>query len=144
MSTVLCADGITSAPSAGSNFVIYWDADEWRELEDANKITKASGTTLLTCSQCSGSNGTKSTPVLTADLLGDWREEIIWREMSNAALRVYATTDVTTRRIYTLMHDPTYRAQVAFEQSGYNQPPHTGFRISPNMADPPQPNINVK
>jgi hypothetical protein len=144
MSTVLCADGTTSAPSAGNNFVIYWDADEWRELEDANKITKASGTTLLTCSQCSGSNATKSTPVLTADLLGDWREEIIWREMSNAALRVYTTTDVTTRRIYTLMHDPTYRAQVAFEQSGYNQPPHTGFRISPNMADPPQPKINVK
>jgi len=81
-----------------------------------------------------GSNATKSTPVLTADLLGDWREEIIWREMSNAALRVYTTTDVTTRRIYTLMHDPTYRAQVAFEQSGYNQPPHTGFRISPQYG----------
>jgi len=51
---------------------------------------------------------------------------------------------VTTRRIYTLMHDPTYRAQVAFEQSGYNQPPHPGFRISPSMADPPKPDIHVK
>jgi len=141
---VLCADGTTAAPSAGSNFVIYWDADEWRELEDANQITKAGGRTLLTCSQCAGCNGSKNTPVLTADLLGDWREEIIWRESTDAALRVYTTTDVTKRRIYALMHDPTYRAQVAFEQSGYNQPPHTGFRISPNMADPPKPDIHVR
>jgi hypothetical protein len=144
MKQVLCANGAAGGLSAGSNFVIYWDADEWRELEDANKITKAGGGTLLTCSQCSGNNSTKSTPTLTADLLGDWREEIVWRETNNSAMRLYTTTDVTTRRIYTLMHDPTYRAQVSFEQSGYNQPPHTGFRISPNMADPPRPVINVK
>jgi rhamnogalacturonan endolyase len=144
MNSVLCADGTTSAPSAGTNFVIYWDADEWRELEDATSITKAGGGTLLTATGCSGNNGTKNTPTLTADLLGDWREEIAWRESLNTALRVYTTTDVTKRRIYTLMHDPTYRAQVAFEQSGYNQPPHTGFRISPNMADPPKPDIHVK
>jgi hypothetical protein len=57
---------------------------------------------------------------------------------------VYTTTTVTARRIYTLMHDPTYRAQVSFEQSAYNQPPHTGFRISPNMLPPPKPDIYVR
>jgi hypothetical protein len=144
MNSVLCADGSTSAPSAGTNFVIYWDADEWRELEDDTSITKANGGTLLSATGCASNNGTKKTPVLTADLLGDWREEIVWRETTDAALRVYTTTDVTKRRIYTLMHDPTYRAQVSFEQSGYNQPPHTGFRISPNMADPPKPDIYVR
>jgi hypothetical protein len=82
-------------------------------------------------------------------LLGDWREEIVWREgtgtsVPTTALRLYTTTNVTQRRIYTLMHDPTYRAQVNFEQSGYNQPPHTGFQISPNMPAPPVPNIFVK
>jgi hypothetical protein len=140
----LCADGLTTAPSAGSNFVIYWDADEWRELENGWSITKAGGGTLLSCSECASNSSTKSTPTLIADLLGDWREEIVWRETSNAALRVYTTTEVTKRRIYTLMHDPTYRAQVSFEQSGYNQPPHTGFRISPNMDPPPKPNIYVR
>jgi hypothetical protein len=144
MNSVLCADGTTSAPNAGSNFVIYWDADEWRELEDGTSITKAGSGTLLSATGCTSNNGTKKTPTLTADLLGDWREEIVWREATGAALRVYTTTDVTKRRIYTLMHDPTYRAQVAFEQSGYNQPPHTGFRISPNMADPPKPDIHVR
>ncbi len=54
--------------------------------ENANSITKASGATLLTCAQCSGCNGTKNTPTLTADLLGDWREEIIWRETDQRGL----------------------------------------------------------
>jgi hypothetical protein len=140
---VLCATGANGGLGAGSNFVMYWDADEWRELEDANHISKAGGATLLTCSQCSGNNGTKNTPTLTADMLGDWREEVIWRETANGALRMYTTTDVTKRRIYTLMHDATYRAQVNFEQASYNQPPHPGFRISPNMDPPPVPNIFI-
>ena len=83
--TGLCLTGTGSAPSAGSNFVMYWDDDEWRELEDANSISKATGGTLLTCSQCSGCNGTKNTPTLTADMLGDWREEVIWRETAGAS-----------------------------------------------------------
>ena len=99
------------------------------------------GGTLLSASGCASNNSTKSTPTLTADLLGDWREEIVCRESTNAALRVYTTTDVTKRRIYTLMHDPTYRAQVAFEKRAYNQPPHPGFHIGASMAAPPKPNI---
>ena len=99
---------------------------------------------MLTTTGCASNNGSKATPVLTADLLGDWREELVLRETSNGALRVYTTTDVTYRRIYTLMHDPTYRAQVSFEQSGYNQPPHVGFHIGAGMADPPKPDIYVR
>jgi hypothetical protein len=138
-----CQTGAAVSSSAGSNFLIYWDADESREIENGTSITKSGGGTLLSCSQCASCNGTKSTPTLTADLLGDWREEIVWRESNNTALRVYTTTDVTARRIYTLMHDPTYRAQVNFEQSTYNQPPHTGFKIGAGMADPPKPDIRV-
>ncbi|MGB8297074.1 MAG: rhamnogalacturonan lyase, partial [Polyangia bacterium] len=139
----LCIDGSAAGQSPGTNFVMYWDADLWRETENANSISKAGGGTLLTCSECSGNNSTKNTPTLTADLLGDWREEVVWRETAGAALRVYTTTDVTTYRLYTLMHDPTYRAQVAFENSAYNQPPHVGFRIAPNMNPAPVPNITI-
>jgi rhamnogalacturonan endolyase len=138
-----CGTGATVTPNAGSNFLIYWDDDEWRELESGTSITKASGGTLLSCSECGSNNSTKATPTLTADLLGDWREELVLRESSNAALRVFTTTTVTKRRIYTLMHDPTYRAQVAFENSAYNQPPHVGFHIGVGMADPPKPDIFV-
>jgi hypothetical protein len=139
-----CGSPSTVSSNAGSNFVIYWDADEMRELENATSITKNGGGTLLSATGCASNNGTKSTPTLTADLLGDWREEIIYRTSDNTALRVYTTTAVTARRIYTLMHDPTYRAQVSFEHSSYNQPPHTGFHIGPGMAAPPKPDIHVK
>jgi hypothetical protein len=140
-----------------TNFVIYWDADETRELEDKTSVTKFGGGTLVSCSSCASNNGTKSTPVLTADLFGDWREEVIWREsdntalrlytttdVDNTALRLYTTTDVTARRIYTLMHDPQYRMQVVGEQTAYNQPPHPGFHIGSGMAAPPVPNIKVR
>lgn len=128
---------------ASTNFLVYWDGDESRELEDGTKVTKYGGGTLLSCSDCASNNGTKSTPTLTADLFGDWREEVVWRQADNRALRIYTTTDVTKRRIYTLMHDPVYRAQVSFEQSAYNQPPHVGFHIGAGMADPPVPDIRI-
>jgi hypothetical protein len=135
---VNCGTGLASSGNAGSNFLIYWNADEVRSTMN--------GTTLpgVSTSGTASNNSTKSTPTLTADLLGDWREEAVLRESTNASLRVYTTTDVTTRRIYTLMHDPTYRAQVSFEQSSYNQPPHVGFHIGAGMADPPTPDIYVK
>jgi len=136
-----CGTGATVTPNAGSNFLIYWDDDEWRELENGTSITKVGGGTLLSCSDCGSCNSTKSTPTLTADLLGDWREELVLRQSTNASLKVFTTTTVTKRRIYTLMHDPTYRAQVAFENSAYNQPPHVGFHIGVGMADPPVPDI---
>jgi len=140
-----CANGsnVGSEPQS-QNFLIYWDADESRELQDGARISKYGGGDLLNASGCSGNNGTKNTPTLTADLLGDWREELVVRESNNTGLRVYTTTDVTARRIYTLMHDPTYRMQVTFEQSSYNQPPHTGFHIGSGMADPPEPDIHVR
>jgi len=135
------------AAPGSQNFLVWWDGDETRELEDANHIDKyAAGVTsrLLTAAGVSSNNGTKSTPALTADLYGDWREEVVWRTTDSSALRIYTTTAVTTRRIYTLMHDPQYRMQVSSEQTAYNQPPHTGFHIGSGMATPPAPGITVK
>jgi rhamnogalacturonan endolyase len=131
------------------NFLIYWDADETRELLDRTQIDKLTNTNgtltrLLTATGVASNNGTKATPALTADLFGDWREEVVWRETDSSALRIYTTTDVTTRRIYTLMHDPQYRMQVTSENTAYNQPPHPGFHIGNGMAAPPVPNISVR
>jgi rhamnogalacturonan endolyase len=136
---------IQGAPQPNSiNFVVWWDADETRELENGNAISKLGVPgALLTCQECSSNNGTKSTPGLVADLLGDWREEVIWRETANTALRIYTTTNVTARRIYTLMHDPQYRVSVSWQNVGYNQPPHPSFQIGSDMAAPPVPDIRV-
>ncbi len=139
------SSGQTISGSPNSiNFLIWWDADESRELEDGTAVQKFGGGNLQTCGSCSSNNGTKSTPVLVADLLGDWREEVIWRETNNAALRIYTTTDVTARRIYTLMHDPQYRVAISWQNVAYNQPPHPSFHIGADMADPPEPNIHIE
>ncbi|XOJ03300.1 rhamnogalacturonan lyase [Paenibacillus polymyxa] len=135
----------TTLPSS-TNFGIWWDGDLLRELLDSNRIDKwnyANSTTmnLLTASGVSSNNGTKSTPNLQADLFGDWREEVVWRTNDSSALRIYTTTAVTDKRIYTLMHDPVYRLGVAWQNVAYNQPPHTGFYLGEGMNTPPEPNI---
>ncbi|WP_339170305.1 rhamnogalacturonan lyase [Paenibacillus sp. FSL R5-0341] len=135
----------TTLPSS-TNFGIWWDGDLLRELLDSNRIDKwnyANNTTmnLLTASGVSSNNGTKSTPNLQADLFGDWREEVVWRTNDSSALRIYTTTAVTDKRIYTLMHDPVYRLGVAWQNVAYNQPPHTGFYLGEGMNTPPVPNI---
>jgi hypothetical protein len=128
------------------NFVVWWDGDLSRELLDGNQITKWSvannrGTRLLTASGASSVNGTKSTPVLQADLFGDWREEVVLAH-GTSALRVYTTTSATTHRLVTMMHDPVYRVAVSWQNSTYNQPPHPGYYIASDMSFPP-PALNV-
>lgn len=134
--------GIVGRTPSSANFLVYWDADLTRELLDSNHIDKygtAGDTRLLTGSGVVSNNGSKSNPALSADLFGDWREEVIWRESGNTALQIFTTTQVTTNRIHTLMHDPQYRAQVTAELSSYNQPPHTSFYMG--NGTPPTPNI---
>ena len=84
---------------------------------------------LLTATGAASNNGTKSTPALAADILGDWREEVIWRAEDNESLRIYTTTVPAADRFYTLMHDPQYRMAIAWQNVGYNQPPHPSFFI---------------
>src|SRR5690606_17449099 len=89
-------------------------------------------------------NGTKSTPNLSADILGDWREELILRSDDNQSLRIYTTTIPTEYRLYTLMHDPVYRLSIAWQNVAYNQPPHTGFYLGTRMALPVKaPDIRI-
>jgi rhamnogalacturonan endolyase len=128
------------------NFAVWWDGDLLRELLDKNRISKwnwqeGTETNLVTARDCDSNNGTKSTPTLCADILGDWREEVIWRTLDGKELRIYSTTIPTTHRLYTLMHDPIYRLSVAYQNVGYNQPTQTGFYLGEGMAPPPKPSI---
>jgi rhamnogalacturonan endolyase len=128
---------------ASTNFLVWWDGDLSRELLDGNGISSYDGVGAgLRAEGCTSINGTKSTPNLSADLLGDYREEVLFR--CGTELRLYTTTEPTTSRIYTLMHDPQYRAAVAFQNVGYNQPPHPSFHIGEGMAEPPRPDIHVR
>ncbi|MGI5149983.1 rhamnogalacturonan lyase [Plantactinospora sp. CA-294935] len=117
---------------SSANFVIWWDGDAQRELLDGTHIDKygtGGDTRLLTGSGVASNNGTKSTPALSADILGDWREEVIWRTSNNSALRIYSTTDSTSIARPSLMQDRQYRVAVAWQNTAYNQPPHPSFAI---------------
>jgi rhamnogalacturonan endolyase len=136
-------------PPPTANFAVWWDADPLRELADGNWIGKwqwNSGTLtrLLTATGAAANNGSKATPALAADLLGDWREEVVWRAEDNESLRIYTTTTPASNRLYTLMHDPQYRVAVAWQNVGYNQPPHPSYFLGDGMSSPPHPRISVR
>ena len=139
---------ISNSKPRSCNMGVWWDGDVLRELLDGTRIDKwdyENGITnrLLSAEDydCARNNGSKSNPCICADILGDWREEIIWRTRDNTELRIFTTTIPTDKRFYTLMHDPIYRLSVAWQNVAYNQPTQPGFYFGDGMAKPPHPYI---
>ncbi|HKN96739.1 MAG TPA: cellulose binding domain-containing protein [Pseudonocardiaceae bacterium] len=133
---------VASRKPGSANFLAWWDADPTRELLDGTHIDKygpSGDTRLLTASGVHANNGTKSTPSLSGDLFGDWREEVIWPTSGDTALRIYATPVPATLRITTLLQDSTYRTALAWQNTAYNQPPHPGFFLGDGMRTPARP-----
>jgi rhamnogalacturonan endolyase len=128
---------------SSDNFTIWWGADLNRFLLERDiNLPIQRRRHGPECQWLHLEQHTKSTPALTADIFGDWREEVVLRTTGNDALRIYTTTTPTTNRLYTLMHDPIYRMSVATENVAYNQPPEPGIYIGPSMTLPQtQPNI---
>ncbi|MDN4609414.1 rhamnogalacturonan lyase family protein [Arthrobacter burdickii] len=139
-----------------ANFVTWWDGDLLREITDneydataaagvptiskwnpatqaAEEIYRAEGTL--------SNNTTKANPALQADLFGDWREEIVTRTADSSDLRIATTVDVTDHRLRTLQSDPVYRLGVAWQNTAYNQPPHTSYFLGQDMQAPAAPSI---
>ena len=129
------------------NFLAWWDGDPVRELLDSTHVDKygtGGDTRLLTGSGVASNNGTKSTPALSGDLFGDWREEVVWRTSNSSALRIYSTPVQTDRRLFTLLHDVQYREAIAWQNTAYNQPPHPSYFIGNGMATPAPPNVYLR
>jgi rhamnogalacturonan endolyase len=132
------------------NMGIYWDGDVLSEILNSTNIDKwdyanAKTNRLLDASKynCRSNNGTKANPVLSADILGDWREEVIYKTADNNELRIFTTSIPTDYKFYTLMQDPQYRLSIAWQNVAYNQPPHTSFYFGDGMKNPPKPNIVI-
>ena len=116
-------------PREGVPTISKWDYENAQQVE----ILRAEGTR--------SNNDTKGNPGLQADLLGDWREELIFRTEDSSALRIFTTTDVTEHRLRTLMSDPQYRLAIAWQNVAYNQPPHTGYFLGEGMETPDAPSL---
>ncbi|GAA2429682.1 rhamnogalacturonan lyase [Streptomyces macrosporus] len=118
----------------GTNMSIRWSGDLTTQL--VNGTGEATPTvddrrrgTLLTAEGTRTNNGTKGNPSLVADVLGDWREELLVRTADGSAVRIHLSTEVTDHKLYTLMHDPQYRVEVARQQTTYNQPAYPSFHL---------------
>ena len=127
----------------GMNYAIYWDGDLEQEAMDKTSITKYDNGTIFSGSNVTSVNGTKANASLCADILGDWREEVMWPTNDSSALRIYTTTDTTEYRIATLMHDMQYRCQIAAQNVAYNQGACLSYFLGTGYDLPKQPNIKV-
>lgn len=123
---------ITDHKPNSCNFTLYWDADPLAELLDHVSISKWNWETettdlLLKAEGVVSNNGSKGNPCLSGDILGDWREEVIWASQEQNELRIYSTTIPANDRKPTLMSDRQYRLAIAWQNVAYNQPPHTSY-----------------
>jgi len=67
--------------------------------------------------------------IAIADVLGDWREELILAD--EGVLRIATTTVPATTRHVNLMQDPLYRNDLAHVSMGYFYPPNTSYSLFP-------------
>ncbi|GAA1060539.1 rhamnogalacturonan lyase [Agromyces bracchium] len=138
-SGLLSTEGdILSAATPGTNMSIRWAADLTTQIVNGSgnatpTIDDWTRGTVLTAEGTRTNNSTKGNPSLVADVFGDWREELLVRTVDSNALRIYTSTEVTGHKLTTLMHDPQYRAEVARQNTTYNQPSYTSYYLASDM-----------
>lgn len=119
------------------NMAVWWDGDLSRELLDGNRISKYNWESKkceeLVTLEGVRNNGSKSNPCVHADILGDWREEVLLRTQDNSALRLYVSTIPTEYRFHTFLEDPVYRISIATQNVAYNQPTQQGFYFGTDL-----------
>lgn len=120
------------------NMAVWWDGDLLRELLDRNTISKydwnkGECVPLVTFSDEISNNGTKSTPCLQGDIIGDWREEVLLRTTDNTEIHLHVSAIPTKYRFHTFLEDPIYRISIATQNVAYNQPTQAGFYFGPDL-----------
>lgn len=133
-------DGIFSSSQTANPRIFKWDSENKNAVILRSLAGKGNS---QTC------NGSKATPNLIADILGDWREEIIMWDLSDGcSLNIFTTNEATEYRVPTLMHDHVYRMGVAWQNVAYNQPPHLGYYLPDYVKhmsgnDTPEPVVEI-
>ena len=120
------------------NMALWWDGDLLRELLDKNYVSKyawekGACDTLVVFEGAVSNNGTKATPCIQGDIVGDWREEVLLRTEDNSALRLYVSGIPTDYRFHTFLEDRVYRLSLVTQNVAYNQPTQPGFYFGPDL-----------
>ena len=150
-----CATGNTviASKKPDTNFRIYWTGDPYDQTFDGRYSTSTGGYSprIQNYNTASKSivtfqsfydygtpdacNTSKATPCLQADLLGDWREELIMFQHENdytsptCKIMIFSTPEPTKYKVPCLMEDHVYRMGIVWQNSSYNQPPHLGYYL---------------
>ena len=112
-------DGLWDQSAYANPTIQKWDGSSFTDVIKFNSKTYNNAQT---------ANYTKATPCLQADILGDWREELImWNKQDSAQIMIFTTWTSTNYAVPTLMHDHVYRMGIAWQNTAYNQPPHLGY-----------------
>ncbi len=146
-----------SDSNPAANFSIFWDGDLLSEIQDHRFNNKGTNyfpiaatiykwdyenqkqVPLLDSTEIWSNNGTKGNMGLVADILGDWREEIITRTNDSAGqpnnkVRIYSTTIHTDYVVPCLLENLAYREGVAWQNVGYNQPANLDYMLSQGLV----------
>ena len=128
---------------------LFWDGDITMELLNDGKIEKwnpnaPTGTSSVPRLVTTGTFGAVDAsqnvqPTFHGDILGDWREEVVYTNASHNELIIFTTNQPSSTRLYTLAHNPAYRNAMTLK--GYMQSHHVDYFIGAGMAQPPRPNI---
>jgi rhamnogalacturonan endolyase len=122
------------------NMAVWWDGDLSRELLDKTRITKYNPDldrieVLFEAQGAASNNGTKATPAIQGDLLGDWREEVLFRSADNKSLRLYISPHPTEYRFHSFIDEPVYRISLATQNVAYNVPTQPGFYFGTDLEN---------
>ncbi len=137
-----CKGNILPEKPLGTNASIKWAADLSTQIIDGvdyvggrhiGVVGDKTHGVMLVPENCMTNNGTKGNPCLIADILGDFREELVLRTADSTAVRIYINTEITKHKLFTLLHDSMYRCGVAWQNNVYNQPCYTSFYYASDM-----------
>ncbi|BEL06610.1 rhamnogalacturonan lyase [Actinoplanes sichuanensis] len=123
---------------------LWWDGDLGMELLNDGKIEKwdpaAAGVNrLVTTWKFGAVNASTTYPAMVGDILGDWREEVVFTNADSSELVIFTTDQPTSTRLYTPAHNPAYRNAMTLK--GYLQSHHVDYFLGTGMSTPAQPNI---
>ncbi len=124
--------GDRNAYPGSTNFAIWFDGTLSRQTFTGTKIDSRKGGRVFTVYRydVADINGSKENPSFYGDILGDWREELIYPDATKTKdLKIFTTWIPTEHRVPWLMTDHVYEMSALNQNIGYNQPTHTGYYL---------------
>ena len=108
-------------------------------MEPGRPTTSGSVPRLVSTWNYGAVTAAQSGPTFSGDILGDWREEVVYTNASFNELIIFTTNVPSSNRLYTLAHNPAYRNAMTLK--GYMQSHHVDYFLGAGMTTPPRPAI---